>query len=234
MKHELSLPYLLLKPILDGLPQEVQFLNSDHVVMVTLITLILVIALPLIGRRLHPDNRGSFQQMLEAVYTAIRGMVTSNVPVKPHYHFAVIGGFSVTIVTFNAIGVVPLLTSPTPYLSTTLAFAISSFIYYNAQGIRQHGPIGYARTFMGPLAALAPLMLISEMISHLARLLSLSLRLSGSMSADHVVVGAFTQLFPLVLPAPMVALGLLMAVLQTFIFTMLSTIYISGAVAEEH
>jgi len=135
---------------------------------------------------------------------------------------------------FNAIGVVPLLTSPTPFLSTTLALAIASFVYYNIQGIREHGLIGYARTFMGPLAALAPLMFVSELISHLARLLSLSLRLSGSMSADHVVVGAFTMLFPLVLPAPMVALGLMMAVLQTFIFTMLSTIYIAGAVAEEH
>jgi F-type H+-transporting ATPase subunit a len=234
MKHELSLPYLLLKPLLDGLPAELQFLNSDHVVMVTFITLFLIIALPLAGRRLHTDNRGSFQQMLETVYVAIRGMVSTNVNVHPGRHFAVIGGFAVTIVMFNAIGVVPLLTSPTPYLSTTLALAVASFLYYNIQGFREHGPIGYARTFMGPLAALAPLMMISELISHFARLLSLSLRLSGSMSADHVVVGAFTTLFPLVLPAPMVALGLLMAVLQTFIFTMLSTIYIAGAVAEEH
>ena len=234
MKHELSLPYLLLKPWLDQLPAELQFLNSDHVVMVTLITLLLLIALPLIGRHLRQGNRGSFQQTLEVIYDAIRGMVSGNVGHGARRHFTVIGAFAVTIVTFNVMGVVPLMTSPTPYLSTTLALAISSFVYYNYQGFREHGPIGYAKTFMGPLAALAPLMFVSELISHLARLLSLSLRLSGSMSADHVVVGAFTMLFPLVLPAPMVALGLMMAVLQTFIFTMLSTIYIAGAVSEEH
>ena len=234
MKHELSLPYLLLKPMLDQLPAELQFLNSDHVVMVTLITLLLLVALPLIGSRLRQGNRGSFQQTLEVIYDAIRGMVAGNVGHGARRHFTVIGGFAVTIVTFNIFGVIPLMTSPTPYLSTTLALAIASFIYYNYQGFREHGPIGYAKTFMGPLAALAPLMFVSELISHLARLLSLSLRLSGSMSADHVVVGAFTMLFPLVLPAPMVALGLMMAVLQTFIFTMLSTIYIAGAVSEEH
>lgn len=234
MKHELSLPYLLLRPLLDGLPAELQFLNSDHVVMVTLITLFLLIALPIIGSRLRQDNRGAFQQTLEVAYQAIRGMVSKNVSVHAGSHFTIIGSFAVTILLFNTIGAFPLLTTPTPYLSTTLALAISSFIYYNVQGIREHGPIGYAKTFMGPVLALAPIMFISELISHLARLLSLSLRLAGSMSADHVVVGAFTTLFPLVLPAPMVALGLLMAVLQTFIFIMLSTIYIAGAVSEEH
>ena len=68
----------------------------------------------------------------------------------------------------------------------------------------------------------------------MARILSLSLRLAASMSADHVVVGAFTLLFPFVVPAPMVGLGLLMAGLQTFIFVLLSTVYIGGAVSEEH
>lgn len=234
MEHELSLPYLLLKPWLERLPAELQFLNSDHVVMVTLVTLLLLVALPLAGRRLRPGKRGGFQQTLEVAYDAIRGLVASNVSVHAERHFYIIGGFAVTILFFNAIGVFPLLTSPTPYLSTTVALAISSFVYYNIQGFREHGPIGYARTFMGPVALLAPIMFVSELISHLARMLSLSLRLAGSMSADHVVVGAFTSLFPLVLPAPMVALGLLMAVLQTFIFIMLSTIYIAGAVTEEH
>jgi len=234
MKHEYSLPYLLLKPLLDQLPSELQFLNSDHVVMVSGITLLLLIALPLLGRSLRPEKRSIMQQMLEVLYDAIRGMVGANVHRGASRHFTIIGAFAVTIFLFNSIGALPLLTSPTPYLSTTFALAIASFVYYNFQGFRQHGAVGYARHFMGPVLALAPIMFVSELISHFARLLSLSLRLSGSMSADHVVVGAFTILFPLGLPAPMVALGLLMAGLQTFIFIMLSTIYISGAVAEEH
>lgn len=234
MKHELSLPYLLLRPLLEQLPAELQFLNSDHVVMVTVVTLFLLIVLPLIGRSLRPDNRGALQQLLEAIYEAIRGMIRSNVKIHPETHFTVIGSFAIAIVLFNTAGAFPLLTTPTPYLSTTLAMAMASFVYYNFQGIREHGLPGYLKTFMGPVIALAPIMFVSELISHSARLLSLSLRLSGSMSADHVVVGAFTILFPLLLPAPMVALGILMAFLQTFIFTMLSTIYVANAVSEEH
>ena len=234
MEHEVSLPYLLLKPWLERLPQELQFLNSDHVVMVTLITLLLLVVLPLAGRFLRSDNRGGFQQTLEVAYDAIRGLVRNQVSVHPERHINMIGAFAVTIILFNTIGSVPLLTSPTPFISTTLALAIASFVYYNIQGLREHGPIGYAKTFMGPLALLAPVMFASELISHLARMLSLSLRLAGSMSADHVVVSAFTTIFPFVLPAPMVALGLLMAVLQTFIFILLSSIYVAGAVAKEH
>lgn len=234
MKHELSLPYLLLKPLLDQLPADLQFLNSDHVVMITLITLLVLIGAPVIGSRLRQGNRGKLQQTLEVAYDAIRGLVKSNVHHDPQAHYYMIAGLALTVLLFNLSGALPLVTSPTPHMSTTVALAIMSFLYYNVQGIRKHGVFGYFKTFMGPFAVLAPIMLVSELISHSARLLSLSLRLAGSMSADHVVIGAFTSLFPFVLPAPMVALGLLMAFLQTFIFTLLSTIYISVAVSDEH
>lgn len=234
MKHELSLPYLLLKPLLDQLPEEWRFLNSDHVVMVTLVTLLLVVALPLIGRRLRTENRGSFQQLLEVAYDGIRGLVSSNVAHGAGRYFSVIASFGLTILIFNTMGSLPLLTSPTPFYPTTLALAVASFLYYNYQGIRENGLIGYAKHFCGPMAALAPIMFVSELISHLARILSLSVRLAGSMGADHVVVGAFTIMVPLVVPAPMLALGLLMAFLQTFIFVLLSSIYLGSAVAHEH
>ena len=234
MKHELSLPYLLLKPYLDRLPEGLQFLNSDHVVIITLVTLFLVVALPLIGRRFSSENRGALQQVCEAAYDAIRGMVRSNVPAGAERHYAIIAAFAITIVIFNTIGNLPLLTSPTPFLSTTAALAVISFTYYNYQGIRHHGFIGYMKTLMGPIALLAPIMLASEFISHLARILSLSVRLMGSMGADHVVVGAFTFMVPWVVPVPMMALGLLMAFLQTFIFILLSTIYLGGALSEGH
>lgn len=234
MKHELSLPYLLLQPFLERLPRELQCLNSDHVVMVTLVTLFFIIFLPLAGRRFGSENRGALQQAFEAAYEGIRGLVCSNVHVNARRHFAIIATFATTIVIFNTMGNLPFLTSPTPYLSTTAALAITSFVYYNLQGFREHGFIGYMKTFMGPIAVLAPIMLASELISHLARILSLSVRLAGSMGADHVVLGAFTYMVPLVVPAPMMALGLLMAFLQTFIFILLSTIYLGGAVSEEH
>lgn len=234
MEHEYSFLYILLRPLLDGLPANLAFLKGDHIVMVSLITLILLISLPLIALRLRPDNRGGLQQTFEVAYEAIRGMVSERVPHGADRHVPLIATFGLVILFFNLSGAFPFLTSPTPNLNTTVALALVSFIYYNWQGIREHGPFGYAKTLMGPTVALAPIMFVSELISHLARILSLSLRLAASMGADHVVVGAFTLLFPFLVPAPMVGLGMLMAGLQTFIFVLLSTVYLGGALAKEH
>ena len=234
MEHEYSFLYILLQPVLNLLPAELAFLKSDHIVMVTFITLVLLVLLPLLAGRLRQDNRGGLQQTLEVGFEAIRGMVRERVHHNADKHVPLIAAFAITVLFFNVSGAIPLLTSPTPNLNTTVALALVSFLYYNWQGLRHHGAWGYAKTFMGPMAAIAPIMFVSELISHLARILSLSLRLAASMSADHVVVGAFTLLFPFVVPAPMVGLGLLMAGLQTFIFVLLSTVYIGGAVSEEH
>lgn len=234
MEHEYSFLYIILRPLLEGLPAGIAFLKADHIVMVTFVTVLLLVALPLIAARLRPDNRGGLQQTFEVAYEAISGMVRERVHHGAERHVPLIATFGLVILIFNLSGAVPFFTSPTPNLNTTVALALVSFLYYNWQGIREHGPIGYAKTFMGPTAALAPIMFVSELISHLARILSLSLRLAASMGADHVVVGAFTLLFPFLVPAPMVGLGMLMAGLQTFIFVLLSTVYLGGALAKEH
>lgn len=234
MEHEVSFLYILLKPLLDGLPEGLAFLNADHVVLVTFFTAVLLICLPLVAGRLKQNGRGGLQQTLEVAFSAIRGLVRENVHKSPDRHVGIIASLALIVLLFNLAGAFPLFSSLSPNMNVTLALALTSFLYYNYQGIKQHGPWGYTKTFMGPMPAIAPLMLVSELISHLARILSLSLRLTASMSADHIVVGAFTLLFPFVLPFPMVGLGLLMAGVQTFIFVLLSTIYIGAAVSEEH
>jgi len=236
MEHEYSFVYTWLTSIgfWDMLPESLSFLKGDHVVMVTLITLLLVVLLPVLSGRLKQNNRGGLQQTLEVAYMAVRGMINKEVHASPQRHYHLLMSFAIVVLFFNMSGAIPLLTSPTPFLNTTVALALTSFVYYNIQGIMHHGPIGYAKTFMGPIAALAPIMFVSELISHLARILSLSLRLSASVSAEHVVVGAFAMIFPFVLPSAMITLGIILGFLQTFIFVLLSTVYVGQAVSEEH
>jgi F-type H+-transporting ATPase subunit a len=231
MEHEYSLLYLLLQPILKLLPKD---LYSDHVVMITVVTLFLVIGMPLAASKLKSGNRSKFQQSLEVFFDAIHGMVKERTHLETAKHAMLIASFGVTIFIFNAMGAIPFLTSPTPNMNTTVSLAIVSFLYYNYQGIKHHGPIGYSKTLMGPLPAIAPVMFLAELISHFARVLSLSLRLAASMGADHIVIIAFTSISAFIVPVPMIALGLGMAGLQTYIFTMLSTMYLGGALSEEH
>jgi F-type H+-transporting ATPase subunit a len=147
----------------------------------------------------------------------------------------IIGGFAMFIFTCNIFGLFFFLQPPTANASTTFALSITAFIYYNVVGIRQNGFWKYLKHFMGPMPALAPLMFIIELISHLARMLSLSLRLFGNIFGEHSATSIFFFLFPLLLPWPMMALGIFGALLQSFIFIMLTMAYLQGAVgAEEH
>ena len=122
---------------------------------------------------------------------------------------------------------------PTANPNVTFALAGISFFLYNLIGIRRHG-LGYIKHFLGPIWWLAPLFFVVELVSHAARWLSLGLRLFGNMTGEHMVSGVFNQLVPLLVPLPVKPVPLFAAVIQTFIFIMLTTVYIAGAEAEEH
>ena len=107
------------------------------------------------------------------------------------------------------------------------------FLYYNYQGLKEHG-VKYFKQFFGPIALLAPLMFVIETISHAARLLSLTVRLYGNIFGDHTVLGIFSSLVPLVVPVIFLLLGLAVALIQAFIFSTLSAVYIGLAVSHEH
>src|SRR5206468_10079146 len=106
------------------------------------------------------------------------------------------------------------------------------FVMTHVFGLREHG-VAYLKHFMGPVLWLAPLMIIIELISHIARPISLSLRLMGNILADHKVVFSFFTLVPLLVPVPFLLLGCLVAVIQTLVFCILTMVYISMAVAHE-
>lgn len=150
---------------------------------------------------------------------------------KARHYFPLLAGSFFFILFCNLLGIVPGFLPPTGTLNTTLAFGILIFLMYNFYGFRAHGA-GYIKQFMGPVAFLAPLMLIIELVSHIVRPVSLSLRLFMNITGDHMVMGVFMNLTHFFIPALFIALGIFVSFLQAFIFTVLSAIYI--ALAESH
>jgi F-type H+-transporting ATPase subunit a len=207
----------------------------DHVVMALLVLLISLIVFPVMSRRLSKDNPGGFQQLLELVVEGLKGLLHEIVGPHSERYLYIIGGFASFIFVSNLFGIFFFLQPPTSNPNTTFALSITAFLYYNVQGIRQQGLGHYLAHFAGPIWWLAPLMYPIELIGHFARILSLGMRLFGNIFGEHTATGIFMGLLPFVVPWPMMGLGIFGAFLQTFVFIMLTMVYIGGAVAaEEH
>lgn len=147
-------------------------------------------------------------------------------------YFPLLGASFFFIMFANLLGSIPGFLPPTGNFNTTVACALVIFIMYNYYGFKENG-LSYIKHFAGPVIFLAPLMFVIELISHFVRPLSLSLRLFMNITGDHLVLGVFTNLIHYVIPAIFVGLGIFVALLQAFIFTVLSAIYISLATSHE-
>ncbi|PIE89212.1 MAG: ATP synthase F0 subunit A [Acidobacteria bacterium] len=177
---------------------------------------------------------GPFQQLIEVVVQGLSGMLEDNIGPQGKKYLPLIGTLAFFIFISNLLGMIPTFSSATGNFNTTVACALIVFVYYNYQGFKEHG-LGYLKHFAGPIIWLAPLMIPIEIISHLARPFSLSVRLFGNISGEHIVTAVFyTQLVPWLVPVPIMFIGLLAAFLQTFVFIMLTQIYIAGAIAHDH
>jgi F-type H+-transporting ATPase subunit a len=206
----------------------------DHVIMAMLVVLLLAAVLIPISRRLSVESPGNGQQMLEQIVSGLEGLIDDVVGHGYGKRFLpFIGGLAVFIFTCNIFGLFFFVQPPTANPSTTFALSITAFIYYNLVGIKDNGLGKYLKHFAGPLPLLAPLMVPIEIISHLARILSLALRLFGNIFGEHTATGIFFFLFPFILPWPMMGLGIFGALLQAFIFIMLTMAYLNGAVPQE-
>jgi len=133
----------------------------------------------------------------------------------------------------NVIGIIPGFESPTSNINITLTLAAVVFFYYNYEGIRKNGFIKYFAHFMGPVKILAPLMFPIEIVSHISRIISLSFRLFGSIRGDDMFLWVLLMLTPWILPLPAFFLLTVMGVLQTFVFMILTFVYLAGAIAME-
>jgi F-type H+-transporting ATPase subunit a len=148
-------------------------------------------------------------------------------------YFPLVGTIFVFIFTCNLIGLIPGFQPPTDNLNTTLALGMFVFIYYNWVGFKSHG-IGYIKHFFGPVWWLAWLIMPIEIMSNVVRPFSLALRLRGNIMGDHVVLGVFSDLVPILLPVIFYGLGVFVAFMQAFVFTLLTMVYISLSTAHDH
>lgn len=176
---------------------------------------------------------GGLQNFFEVIVGGLEEFVVANLGESGRKVFPVLITIFVFIVTMNYIGLVPGCDAPTANINTNAAMALFVFLYYNFIGIKKWGA-GYIKHFMGPVAFLAPLMLVLEFISHLARPLSLTLRLFGNIRGEEIVLVLLFTLAPVVGTLPMYFLFILGKTIQAFIFFMLTTIYLKGSMEHAH
>lgn len=205
----------------------------DWLVMQLLVVALIMVVVAIVRRRLSAENPGALQHIFELIYGFIADTI-SEVGVHHGERFIYyVGTIFIFILSMNLIGIIPGLAAPTNYIYVTVGLAVPTFLYYNAVGFKAHG-IAYLKQFAGPVAWLAPLMIPIEIISHFVRPLSLSVRLYGNMFAGEQVTGVFLGLTYIVIPVIFMLLHIFVAVVQTYVFTLLTTIYLGGAMSEEH
>ncbi len=212
------------------------FWLPDHVIMAVLaVAVIAAIVIPM-SRRYSVEDPSHVQQSLELVLSGLDSLVEDVIGHGMGRAFLpFIAALAVFIFMNNIFGLFFFLQPATANPSTTFALSITAFIFYNVVGIRKQGLFSYLKHFAGPVVFLAPLMVPIEIISHLARILSLALRLFGNIFGEHTATGIFFAMFPFIVPWPMMGLGIFGSLLQAFIFIMLTMAYIQGAVVtEEH
>jgi len=219
--------------------------HYGHVVMAAAIVLLIMI-LAIIARLqlnsaekredqgLVPDEKFTVRNFFEIVSEKLYGL-SINVMGKhgAEKYFPVVGALFLFIFVSNFIGLIPGLLPPTDNLNTTFALGAFVFIYYNFVGLKENG-LAYLKHFAGPVLWLAPLMLVVEVASHVFRPISLGLRLRGNIMGDHVVLGIFNDLLPYAVPAIFYGVGLLVSLVQAFVFCLMTMVYISLSATHDH
>jgi F-type H+-transporting ATPase subunit a len=220
-----------------GRPVPAGAVIPDYLAMLILLTLVLTVFSLIVRSRLSVENPGRLQILLEDFVNGFHSLLDDFVGPKGRRYLPLIGSMFLLIWLSNLAGLVPGLMAPTSNLNVTLGCALTVWVFYHIQGIREQGLIAYVKHFAlppGSPVAMAPLMLIIEIISHLARVMSLTLRLFGNIFGEELVIIILAGLVPFIVPLPMMFLGLLTGTLQALIFVILTMVYLGAAVAVEH
>jgi len=181
---------------------------------------------------LNVERPGAIQHVAEALneFVVEQGEAIIGHGYEPHVPWVTM--MFVFIAICNCFGLLPGVETPTAVPAIPLGLAILTFIYYNWNGIKAQGPVGYFKHFLGPIWWIAPLLFPIEIISHLARMMSLTIRLYANMFASDLLTLVFFSLFP-VLAIPFLGLHFGVALIQAYVFMLLTLIYLSQAVAHE-
>src|ERR1700756_926446 len=205
----------------------------NSVAMEIMVCLFLIVVFFIVRARLSVDRPGALQHTFEGLVGFIEQQSQEIIGPHSERYTAFLVALALFILFCNLIGLIPGFESPTAVPIVPLGCAIVAFFYYQAQGFK-HAGIKYLAHFAGPMPLLAPLMIPIEIISHLARMLSLTVRLYANMFAGDMVTLVFFSLVPVGIPILFLGLHIGVSFLQTYIFVLLTTVYLAGAVAEEH
>lgn len=214
-------------------PEYPQAPITNAFAMQLLVFLFLVAVFALVRTRLSVDNPGGLQHVFEGAHGFVEGQSQEIIGHHSERYTPFLMTLTFFILISNLLGLIPGFESPTAVPVVPLGCAVCAFVYYQSQGFRQHG-VAYLKHFMGPMWWLAIIMIPIEIISHLARMLSLTVRLYANMFAGDMVTWVFFSLVPIGVPIIFLGLHLGVSLLQTYIFILLTIVYLSGAVAEEH
>ena len=211
-----------------------------YTVMFVIACILSVVIIWILKGQLSEDEPGYGQQTLEVGVLAVRGMIEDIIGPHGLQYFPVVITFAVLILVSNLMGLFPLFMSPTSATSVTFALGLASFLYYNWIGIKENGILGHLKHLAGPIWWISWLIFPIELISNFIRPFSLGIRLFGNLFADEKVVHTVSQLAPpwtWIAPLALMPLSIFVSFIQTFVFILLSQLYlseVSHAPHEEH
>jgi F-type H+-transporting ATPase subunit a len=209
----------------------------DYIAIAYLVVVLLIALAYVLRSRLSVENPGKLQIVFEDLVGGLRGMLSDIVGPKGPEFLTLVGTVGSFILVCNLVGLIPGFMAPTSSINVTLGCAITVWVYYHIQGVKEQGLLPYLKHFAAPPGAplfIAPIMLPIEIISHFSRVLSLSLRLFGNIFGEELVILILAFIWPFFAPLPMMFLGVITSTLQAFIFVMLTMIYLGGAVETDH
>jgi F-type H+-transporting ATPase subunit a len=201
-----------------------------YTVMFFIACILSVVIIRILKGKLSESEPSSGQQTLEVSVLAVRNMIEDIIGPHGLKYFPVVMTFAVVILVSNLMGLFPLFMSPTSATSVTFALGLSSFLYYNYIGVSENGLFGHLKHFAGPIWWIAPLIFPIELISNLVRPFSLGIRLFGNLFADEKVMETLSGLAPpytWFAPILLMPLSVFVALIQTFVFILLSQLYLS-------
>lgn len=218
-------------------------LHIDHMWVATIGALATTVVLTILGIAYRssvaqagaddvPTGKFSVRFVVETLMSMPWSVARDNTGEKARVFLPLLATLFLFILVSNLSGMIPGFEPATVSMDTNVAMGIIVFLAYNIAGARENGA-AYFKHFLGPVVLLAPLYLAIEVVSHFARPLSLGLRLAGNIFADHTLVGVANMAY-IIAPSALLFFGLLVAVIQAFVFTLLSGIYISMATAHDH
>ena len=214
---------------------ETHWLHEHHLVVVCYTWFVMgVLALfSFLATRRLSILPGGFQNVMEVIVEGFDNLLTETMGPEGRPFFPLIATLGLYILTSNLLGLIPGFESPTANLNTTASMALVVFVMTHVVGIRMHG-VKYVKHFLGPIWWLAPLMLVLELISHFARIISLSVRLFGNIMGEDKVLAVVVLLVPFLVPLPVFVLMIFTSFIQTIVFMLLAMMYISGAMEGAH